>query len=89
MRSIPRTRSGERLESNGLVLLQAEYEREPRDLDAYFDLADCEGEARERAETLAPPNYTADLGWYLLEKGGGRRTRGRRSRHAQSASSHA
>ncbi len=67
-------------ESNGLVLLQAEYEREPRDLDAYFDLADCEGEARERAETLAPPNYTADLGWYLLEKGGGKRTRGRRSR---------
>jgi ubiquinone/menaquinone biosynthesis C-methylase UbiE len=55
-------------ESNGLVLLRAEYEREPRDLDAYLDLAGCEGEARERAETLAPPGYTAELGWYLLEK---------------------
>jgi ubiquinone/menaquinone biosynthesis C-methylase UbiE len=55
-------------ESNGLVLIRAEYEREPRDLDAYLDLAGCEGQARERAETLAPPGYTAELGWYLLEK---------------------
>jgi SAM-dependent methyltransferase len=55
-------------ESNGLVLVRAEYERESRDLDAYLDLAGCEGEARERARTLAPPGYTADLGWYLLEK---------------------
>jgi ubiquinone/menaquinone biosynthesis C-methylase UbiE len=55
-------------ESNGLVLLNAEYERESRDLDAYLDLAGCEGEARDRAETLAPPDYAADIGWYLLEK---------------------
>jgi ubiquinone/menaquinone biosynthesis C-methylase UbiE len=55
-------------ESNGLVLVRAEYERESRDLDAYLDLAGCEGEARERARTLAPPGYTAELGWYLLEK---------------------
>jgi ubiquinone/menaquinone biosynthesis C-methylase UbiE len=55
-------------ESNGLVLLRAEYEQEQRDLDAYLDLAGCEGEARERAATLAPPDYTADVGWYLLEK---------------------
>ena len=55
-------------ESNGLVLIRAEYEREPRDLDSYLDLAGCEGEARERAQTLAPPGYAADLGWYLLEK---------------------
>jgi len=55
-------------ESNNLVLIRAEYEREPRDLDAYLDLAACEGEARDRAEGLAPPGYTADLGWYLLEK---------------------
>jgi ubiquinone/menaquinone biosynthesis C-methylase UbiE len=55
-------------EANGLVLVQAEYEREPRDLDAYLDLAGCEGEERERAAGLAPPGYTADLGWYLLEK---------------------
>jgi ubiquinone/menaquinone biosynthesis C-methylase UbiE len=55
-------------EANGLVLLRVEYEREPRDLDAYLDLAGCEGEARERAVTLAPADYAADLGWYLLEK---------------------
>ena len=55
-------------ESNGLVLVRAEYEREPRDLDAYLDLAGCEGDERERARTLAPPGYTADIGWYLLEK---------------------
>ena len=55
-------------ESNGLVLIRAEYEREPRDLDAYLDLAACEGEERERARTLAPPGYAADIGWYLLEK---------------------
>ena len=55
-------------ESNGLVLLRADYEREPRELDPYLDLAGCEGEARERAKTLAPRGYTADLGWYLLEK---------------------
>ena len=55
-------------EANGLVLLRSEYEREPRELDSYLELAGCEGEARERAATLAPPNYTAELGWYLLEK---------------------
>jgi ubiquinone/menaquinone biosynthesis C-methylase UbiE len=55
-------------ESNSLVVLKAEFESEVRDLDAYLDLAGCEGEARERAATLAPPNYAAELGWYLLEK---------------------
>jgi ubiquinone/menaquinone biosynthesis C-methylase UbiE len=55
-------------ESNELVLLRNEYEVEPRDLGAYLDLAGCEAEARERAEALAPENYTAELGWYLLEK---------------------
>ncbi|HXZ56197.1 MAG TPA: methyltransferase domain-containing protein [Gaiellaceae bacterium] len=55
-------------ESNGLVLIRAEYEQERRELDSYLDLAGCEGEARERAKTLAPRGYTADLGWYLLEK---------------------
>lgn len=55
-------------EANELVLVRAEYEQEPRDLGPYLDLAGCEGEARKRAESLAPPNYTADLGWYLLEK---------------------
>jgi ubiquinone/menaquinone biosynthesis C-methylase UbiE len=55
-------------ESNGLVLVRNEYEREPRDLDSYLDLAGCDGEARDRAHTLAPPGYAAELGWYLLEK---------------------
>jgi ubiquinone/menaquinone biosynthesis C-methylase UbiE len=55
-------------ESNGLVLLRGEHEREPRELDAYLELAGCEGEARERAAGLAPPDYAAELGWYLLEK---------------------
>jgi ubiquinone/menaquinone biosynthesis C-methylase UbiE len=55
-------------ESNDLVLIRAEYEREPRELDPYLDLAGCEGEDRQRAENLAPPGYTAELGWYLLEK---------------------
>jgi ubiquinone/menaquinone biosynthesis C-methylase UbiE len=55
-------------EANELVLLRAEYEQEPRDLGPYLDLAGCEGEARERAESLAPAKYTAELGWYLLEK---------------------
>jgi ubiquinone/menaquinone biosynthesis C-methylase UbiE len=55
-------------ESNGLVLLRNEYELEPRDLDSYLDLAGCEGAARERAQQLVPSGYTAELGWYLLEK---------------------
>ncbi len=55
-------------EANELVLVDAEYEREPRELGPYLDLAGCEGEARSRAEALAPPDYTAELGWYLLEK---------------------
>jgi SAM-dependent methyltransferase len=55
-------------ESNGLVLLRSRREREPRDLDAYLELAGCEGEERRRAEALAPRGYTAELGWYLLER---------------------
>jgi ubiquinone/menaquinone biosynthesis C-methylase UbiE len=55
-------------ESNELVLLRSEYALEPRELGPYLDLAGCEGAARERAEALAPPSYTAELGWYLLEK---------------------
>jgi ubiquinone/menaquinone biosynthesis C-methylase UbiE len=55
-------------EANSLVLLRAEFEREPRDLDPYLDLAGCEGDARERARALAPRGYTADVGWYLLRR---------------------
>ena len=56
-------------EANGLVLLRSEQEREPRDLDAYLELAGCEGDERRRAEALAPRGYIAQLGWYLLERG--------------------
>jgi ubiquinone/menaquinone biosynthesis C-methylase UbiE len=55
-------------EANGLVLLRAEFEREPRELDPYLDLAGCEGEAREQARALAPPGYTAEIAWYLLRR---------------------
>lgn len=55
-------------ESNGLVLMKAEFVQESRELDPYLDLAGCEGEAREQARALAPSDYTAELGWYLLRR---------------------
>lgn len=55
-------------EANGLVLRRAEYEQEARDVHAYLELAGCEGEARDRAERLAPREYVAELGWYLLDR---------------------
>ena len=55
-------------ESNNLVLVKARFVREPRELEPYLDLAGCEGEAREQAKALAPPNYEAELGWYLLRR---------------------
>jgi ubiquinone/menaquinone biosynthesis C-methylase UbiE len=55
-------------ESNNLVLLRAEFVREQRELDPYLDLAGCEGEEREEAKALAPADYTAELGWYLLRR---------------------
>lgn len=55
-------------ESNGLVLVRADYVSEERELDPYLDLAGCEGEERKRAEMLAPSPYVAELGWYLLDR---------------------
>ena len=55
-------------DSNNLVLRRAEHERHQRDLDRYLDLAGCEGEPRERAQSLAPGGYTAELGWYVLTR---------------------
>lgn len=55
-------------DSNNLVLRHAEHERHQRDLDRYLDLAGCEGEHRERAQSLAPGGYTAELGWYVLTR---------------------
>lgn len=55
-------------DANGLVLRREQVVREPRDLDAYLDLAGCEGEARDRARALAPAGYEAVVGWYLLHR---------------------
>jgi ubiquinone/menaquinone biosynthesis C-methylase UbiE len=55
-------------EANGLVLLRSETQRERRDLDSYLELAGCEGDERRRAESLAPDDYAAEVGWYLLER---------------------
>jgi SAM-dependent methyltransferase len=55
-------------DANGLVLRRSLVDREPRDLDAYLDLAGCEGQARERARNLAPRGYEAVVGWYVLER---------------------
>jgi ubiquinone/menaquinone biosynthesis C-methylase UbiE len=55
-------------DANNLVLRQAEFDEEKRDLDAYLDLAGCEGLERERAHAMAPPGYTALVGWYVLAR---------------------
>jgi ubiquinone/menaquinone biosynthesis C-methylase UbiE len=57
-------------DANRLVLVRAEAHREERELDAYLDLAACEGDARARAESLAPGGTAgvASIGWYLLRR---------------------
>lgn len=58
-------------EANGLVLLRDRHEPEERDLDAYLELAGCEGDAAERARSLLPAArepLLAVVGWYLLER---------------------
>ena len=55
-------------DANGLVLRSEEVVRESPDLDAYLDLAGCEGDERERARALAPVSYEASLGWFLLTR---------------------
>jgi ubiquinone/menaquinone biosynthesis C-methylase UbiE len=55
-------------DANGLVLRRERVVREPRDLDAYLDLAGCEGFARERARNLVPTGYEAVVGWYVLAR---------------------
>jgi SAM-dependent methyltransferase len=56
------------LEANGLVVTRTEFVEEERDLDHYLELAGCEGEARERALALAPPRFSALVGWYLATR---------------------
>jgi ubiquinone/menaquinone biosynthesis C-methylase UbiE len=55
-------------DANGLVLRRADVVRESRDLDAYLDLAGCSGPERETARAMAPRNYEATVGWYVLTK---------------------
>ncbi len=57
--------------ANGLVPIGGRRLEEQRELDAYLDLAGCEGELRERAIALAaadPRVLTARIGWYLLRR---------------------
>jgi SAM-dependent methyltransferase len=55
-------------DANGLVLRREVVDRERRDLDAYLDLAGCEGEQREHAKSLAPSGYEAVVAWYVLSR---------------------
>src|SRR5256885_5649481 len=57
-------------EANRCALLRERRDVERRSLDAYLDLAGCEGDARDRALALAPQGqqaHTAVLGRYLPE----------------------
>lgn len=57
------------LEMNNLVLVAGETVREQRELDAYLDLAGCEGEERAAAAALAPgATHEVDVGWYLARR---------------------
>lgn len=56
------------LEMNGLIVERAELRTERREVDAYLDLAGCEGEERERAARLAPRDYSVEVGWYLARR---------------------
>ena len=55
-------------DSNNLVLRLQKDMRELRDLEAYLDLAGCEGPQREHARNLAPRGYEAVVGWYVLSR---------------------
>jgi len=53
---------------NSLDIKRKEVFRETRELESYLDVAGCHGEARTQAQELAPPGYTAEIGWYLCVK---------------------
>jgi hypothetical protein len=55
-------------DSNNLVLRRELVERESLDLASYLDLAGCEGPEREQALRLAPADYEAVVGWYVLTR---------------------
>jgi ubiquinone/menaquinone biosynthesis C-methylase UbiE len=55
-------------DANGLRLVRERFDSEPRDVEAYLDLAGCEGSARDEARGLVPRGYEALVGWYVLER---------------------
>ena len=56
-------------EANGLVLLRSRVDAHEREVDPYLDLSGCEGDARERARSLAPADpYRVETGWYLMRR---------------------
>jgi len=56
-------------DANGLVVRRDLVFHEPRELEAYLDLAGCEGLEREHARALAPAGYESVSGWYVLARG--------------------
>jgi SAM-dependent methyltransferase len=67
-RLLPDTDLRALLEANGLVVARTKVTEETRNLTWYLDLADCQGDARQQAEALAPSSPTAVVGWYLAVK---------------------
>ncbi len=55
-------------DANSLHLRREQVVHESRDLEAYLDLAGCEGVERDRARSLAPTGYEAVVGWYVLSR---------------------
>jgi ubiquinone/menaquinone biosynthesis C-methylase UbiE len=55
-------------DSNNLILRRELVTHEPRDLEAYLDLAGCDGDDRDRALALAPSGYEAVTGWFVLTR---------------------
>jgi ubiquinone/menaquinone biosynthesis C-methylase UbiE len=55
-------------DANGLRLVRERFDREPRELETYLDLAGCSGAARDEARSLVPRGYEALVGWYVLER---------------------
>lgn len=70
-RTLPDIDLRQLFEANGLVVRRTRFQTHRRELDYYFDLAGCVGDARERARQLSPGGpdaYVAESGWYLVEK---------------------
>jgi ubiquinone/menaquinone biosynthesis C-methylase UbiE len=70
-RTLPDTDFRQLFEANDLVLQRSHFQTHRRELDYYFDLAGCDGDARERARQLSPGGpdaYVAESAWYLLVK---------------------